>query len=152
MNLIESRKLKQQTLQQLSEASYDPKRLALIHAGVALACSLVLTVINYLLSGGIAGTGGLDGIRTRTILMSAQSVLSLVLTVGMPFWEYGFVAAAMGYARKEQVGPRDLTRGFRQFGPLLRLMLLLTAKCWCRKWRRKDMTVISPLLLPWLLP
>ena len=124
MRLIESRKLKQQTMQQLSEASYDPKRLALIHAGIALAFSLVLTVINYLLSSGIAGTGGLDGIRTRSILMSAQSVLSLVLTVGMPFWEYGFVAAAMGYARKEQVSPRDLTRGFRQFGPLLRLMLL----------------------------
>ena len=124
MNLMNSRQLKQQAAQRLSNASYNPRRLALIHAVVILICSLVLTVVDYLLSVQISGTGGLEGIRTRSILQTAQSVLYLALAVGTPFWDFGFVAASMGYARQEEVSPRDLTRGFRWFGPIVRFLLL----------------------------
>lgn len=124
MEILESRQLKRQAQRRLADASYNPSRLALIHTGIALACSLVLTVIHYLLSRQVSGTGGLEGIGTRSVLQSAQSILSLMLSVGMPFWEFGFVAAAMGFARREKVAIRDLTRGFRRFGPILRLLLL----------------------------
>lgn len=121
---LDPRQLKRLSGQRLSSASYDPRRLTLIHTGVALICSLVLTVINYLLSQQVSGTGGLEGIGTRSILQSAQSVLSLIVTVGTPFWNFGFVAAVMGYARKKRVHLQDLTTGFRRFGPILRLLLL----------------------------
>lgn len=124
MEMLEPKLLRQQTAQRLEEASYPPRRLALLHSGVALGCSLVLTVVSYLLSRQISGTGGLGGIGTRTVLQSIQSVLSAALTVGMPFWEFGFIAAVMGYARQEQVGIKDLLTGFHRFGPIVRLMLL----------------------------
>ena len=124
MDNLNSKLLKHQTAQRLEEASYPPRHLALLHSGIALVCSLALTVVTYLLSRQISGTGGLAGIGTRTVLQSIQSVLSTALTVGMPFWEFGFIAAAMGYARQEGVGPKDLLTGFRRFGPILRLLLL----------------------------
>lgn len=124
MEVLNPRQLKQHTAQRLSAASYPPQKLALLHTGIALACSLVLTVVSYLLSDQVASTGGLAGIGMRSVLQSAQSVLSLALTVAMPFWEFGFIAAAMGYARQENVGFKDLCKGFRRFGPLLRLLLL----------------------------
>lgn len=124
MESLDPRQLKQLSVQRLSKASYDPRRLTLIHTGIALACSLVLTVVNYLLSQQVSGTGGLEGIGTRSILQSAQSVLSLIVTVGTPFWNFGFVAAVMGFARRAQVDAKDLTKGFRRFGPILRLLLL----------------------------
>lgn len=124
MEKLDPRQVKTRTGGLLKEASYPPRRLALLHSGIALACSLVLTVISYMLSRQISGTGGLAGIGTRTVLQSIQSVLSTALTVGMPFWEMGFLAAAMGYARQETVAPKDLLTGFRRFGPILRLLLL----------------------------
>lgn len=126
MEKLDPRQVKAQTAGLLKDASYPPRRLALLHSGIALACSLVLTVVSYLLSRQISGTGGLAGIGTRTVLQSIQSVLSTALTVGMPFWEFGFIAAAMGYARQDTVGPKTLLTGFRRFGPIVRLLLLQT--------------------------
>ena len=126
MEMIGSRQLKQKAQKQLSQASYSPRRLALIHAGIALGCSLVLSIINYLLARQVSGTGGLSGIGTRSVLQTAQSVLSLALTVGMPFWEFGFVAAAMRLARQQPAVPGNLTWGFKRFFPLLRMSLLQT--------------------------
>ena len=124
MEILNPRQLKQQTAQRLSAASYPPQKLALLHTGIALGCSLVLTLISYFLNHQVSGTGGLAGIGTRSVLQSIQSILSMGLSVAMPFWEFGFIAAAMGYARQENVGFKDLCKGFRKFGPILRILLL----------------------------
>ena len=124
MEMLDSRQLRAQTARRLQEAAYPPRRLALLHSGIALACSLALTVVSYFLSRQISGTGGLSGIGTRTVLQSVQSVLSTALTVGMPFWEFGFIAAAMGFARQETVGPKTLLTGFRRFRAIVGLLLL----------------------------
>ena len=114
--------IKSKTAQRLNAAGYPPRQLALIHAGIALLGSLVLTIISYFLNRQVASTGGLSGIGMRSVLQSAQSVLSLALTVAMPFWEFGFVMAAMKYARQQAVGISDLTKGFGKIGPILRLI------------------------------
>ena len=114
--------IKSKTAQRLNAAGYPPRQLALIHAGIALLGSLVLTIISYFLNRQVATTGGLSGIGMRTALQSVESVLSLALTVAMPFWEFGFVMAAMKYARQQPVKPMDLTNGFRKVGPILRLI------------------------------
>lgn len=125
--MMDFRLVKQQAAQRLSVASYSPRLLVLWHTGIALACNLVLTVISYLLSRQVSGTGGLSGMGTRAVLQSVQSILSIVLTVAMPFWEFGFVAAVLNLARKQYADPRDLTAGFRKLGPVARLLLLQTA-------------------------
>lgn len=124
MNRLSPLEIKNAGNRRLNAATYPPRKLALIHTGVALLGSLVLTVISYLLDQQVASTGGLGGIGMRSVLQSIESVLSMVLTVAMPFWEFGFVIAAMGYARQEQVTPRTLLQGFRKFRPILRLLVL----------------------------
>ena len=116
--------IRQLTADRLAAATYPPRRLALVHTGISLAGSLILMILTYLLSRQVADTGGLAGIGTRAALQSAQSVLSIALTVATPFWEFGFLAVAMGLGRGQSVGLRDLTRGFQRFGPVLRLILL----------------------------
>ena len=124
MEIRDNRALKEYTGQVLADAAYSPKRLALIHTAVSLAATLVLAVISFILSRQIGGTGGLAGLGTRSILETVQTVLQLASTLLLPFWEVGFLYAAIRMARKEDNSPRTLAEGFRRFGAVLRLMLL----------------------------
>ena len=124
MNIQDRQGLKARAAAALSEASYSPGKLALIHTGAAAALSLLLTVLNYVLTDQIGGTGGLSGMGLRSVLSTAQTMLSIVSMAVMPFWELGFVYAALRMARKEQTAPENLLQGFRRFGPMLRLTLL----------------------------
>lgn len=108
----------------LKQSSYCPRKLALLHSGVALGVSLLATVLNLILSRQIDATGGLSGIGLRSVLTTAQSVLELVGTLALPFWEMGIFAAACLWASGETAGPQILTQGFRRFGTVLRLRLL----------------------------
>lgn len=124
MDIRNAKELKAAAGQALSRASFDPKKLALIHTGAALALSLVLTVLNYFLTRGIDDTGGLAGMGTRSILSTAQAMLSIGNALVLPFWEVGFIAAAISMARQQPATPDTLLSGFRRFGPVLRLWLL----------------------------
>lgn len=124
MDIRDRNGLKASAEQALSQATYHPQKLALIHAGAALALSLVLTVLNFILSRQIDSTGGLSGMGLRSVLSTAQSVLSIANVLILPFWEMGFVAAAISMARREPATPGTLLSGFRRFGPVLRLNLL----------------------------
>ncbi len=108
----------------VSAASYSPRKLALIHTGVVAVVGLLVAVLNYLLNIGIGSTAGLSGIGTRTALETAQTVLQLISTVLTPFWAIGFIAAALQYANRGNPTPHTLLTGFRCWGPVLRLLLL----------------------------
>ena len=89
-----------------------------------MALSVVLTVLNFILSEQISGTGGLSGMGVRSVLSTAQMMLSIISMTLMPFWELGFVFAALKLSRRQNAEPQDLLQGFRRFGPALRLSLL----------------------------
>lgn len=108
----------------LQRAAYDPKKLVLLHTAVAAGSLFLVNIINYLLSLQIAQTGGLGGIGLRSVLTTVQSVLELVITIALPFWEMGLVFAALQWAKGESSVPADLLGGFRRFGAILRLRLL----------------------------
>lgn len=127
MTIHDRKDLKQTAASRLSEAGFDPRLLILIHTGVSVGATLLVSVINYILQQQINGTGGLSGIGLRSILATAQSALQLACVVLLPFWEIGMLYAAMGIARKRSAEPADLTAGFRRFGPVLRLNLLRSA-------------------------
>ena len=116
--------LKHSAAQALSGATYPPGRLALLHTGAALLMSCLTTLVSFLLTRQIDATSGLSGLGTRTVLMMAQTLLTVAAVAVLPFWEYGFLRAAIGYSRREQVTPATLLTGFRRFGPVLRLILL----------------------------
>ena len=122
---IQNRKgLREQANAAISASSYSPKKLALVHTGAAVALSAVLTVLNYILSNQIGGTGGLSGLGLRTVLSTAQMMLSIISLAVAPFWELGFLYASVRIARREDVGINHLLQGFRRFVPALRLTLL----------------------------
>lgn len=108
----------------VSASSYDPKKLAAIHAGIAAGASLLITLLTYFLDSGIGNTGGLSGIGSRAALQTAQSVLQLLVSVLSPFWAMGFIAAALNLSRRRHADPHTLTKGLRRWGPALRLLLL----------------------------
>ncbi len=126
MSLLNAKQLKQAAARSLGAAAYPPKKLALIHGGIIAAALLIVSLLDLLLSQQIGTTGGLSGMGTRAILSTAQSALSMGLSIALPFWEMGFMYACLQFARCEEAGLPSLTEGFRRFGPLLRLMLLET--------------------------
>lgn len=108
----------------LRSARYDPKRMILIHTGVFLLVSALLTLVNFLLEQQIAGTGGLTGVSTRSLLTTIQTVLQLAQSIALPFWEIGYTYYILRLSRKQDTAPADLCQGFRRFGPVLRLKLM----------------------------
>lgn len=127
MFIPSSQEVKSAARSALNHAFYDPKKLALIYAGVAVGFDLLITVINYILSRQIASFGGIAGLGARGIFSTLQTLLPIVSMLFVPLWEIGMLRAGMGFMRDEPVSPSTLTAGFRRFGPVLRLLLLRTA-------------------------
>lgn len=111
----------------LRAASYNPRRLVLIHSGAALGFSLLLTVINFIIAQGIGSAGGLSGIGTRAVLGTIQTVLQYLSMLLLPFWQIGFAAAALAMARKQPFGPQTLLKGFSRIFPVIGLLVAQSA-------------------------
>lgn len=124
MDLHDRRALKAAARNSLAAAPYDPRKLILIHTGISVGLSLLCTIIDYVLNLQIQNTGGLGGLGTRSILSTARSVLQVIVSLGLPFWEAGYCFATIRIARGQEANPASLLEGFRRFGPLLRAMLL----------------------------
>ncbi len=100
--------------------------LTLMHTAIALGASLLVTVISFLLSRQLNNTGGLAGIGSRSLLTTAQTVLTTGITLLLPFWNLGYTYTALGFSRGEPGNPADLAEGFRRFRPAFRMLLLRT--------------------------
>lgn len=105
-------------------SQYSTRKMVMIHSGVTIGLGLLVSLLGYFLDLGIAQTGGLGGIGTRTILETIQSVLEIGHALLLPFWAIGYVYVVLQWNGNGQPGPRDLLQGFRRFGPVLRLQFL----------------------------
>lgn len=108
----------------LAAASINPKKLALLYAGVAVLVSLVLTLADYLLGNAIADTGGIMAMGNRATLRTVQAGFMIAGAVALPLWNLGFIAAALGISRRERVTSGTMLEGFRRFWPILRMYIL----------------------------
>lgn len=124
---MDIRQLKATAGERLAAARYDAKKLALLFTGLSIGLSLLMTLLNFVLSRQMDGTGGLAGIGTRTLLSGIQMMAMLGGTLVMPFWNLGYTRAALDTARDGSAEPRTLLAGFRLFLPALRLFLLQAA-------------------------
>ncbi len=124
MNGQNSRQLKQRAADALSRSFTDPRKLFFLHISVSMAASVLLAVLGYFLNLGIAQTGGISGIATRSALKTAQTILEGVVSFALPFWQMGLMFAALRLSRQEQAPTGCLLEGFRQLGPVFRLNLL----------------------------
>lgn len=140
--------LKRRSAQILSTDGGNLRRLTLIHTGITLGISAVVTVISFLLSRQIETTGGLSGIGTRTVLSFAQTLLTVLVSLLLPFWDIGYQRAALLTVRGMHPTGYDLPEGFRRFMPVMRLFLLrlalITAVCFACLQAASILFMMSP--------
>ena len=111
--------LHKEAKRRLAAVSVSPKKAALIHTAIALGCSLLLSIITYLLELWIDTTGGLQGIGTRNILISAQTFLTLAVSIALPIWQMGIFYTALKWTKEESVNFSHIAQGFRRFSPAI---------------------------------
>lgn len=102
----------------------NQKTLALIYAGGLVGSALLLTVLDYILSEMIEGTGGLRNMGTRTILSSLQTMLPILQSLALLGWNAGYTMVVLNLIRGRYSDHRTLVSGFNLFFPMLRAMLL----------------------------
>ncbi len=116
--------LRTQAHNALGRQADTAKRLVMIHSGVVIGLGLVLSVLSYLLDMGIQDTGGLGGIGTRAVLETLQTVLGFANLVLLPFWTMGYTRTILSVGQGKPVDTHSLLWGFRNWGVVLRSMLL----------------------------
>lgn len=145
-------KLKDRSARSLSDAYFSPKKLVAISAGVPLALSLVLLLVDWLLNRQIGTTGGLGGMDKRAILSTVQSALRLAQVAVLPFWSMGYVFAMLCMAKDEDPEPRTLLQGFRNWAPVLRLIMLQASLILAISFSSVQIGIVLFLLTPWAAP
>ena len=123
MTIHDSRSLRGSAREILANTPNE-KRLVFFWSALSAGLGLLTGLLSHILNSGIAGTGGLSGIGLRSILSTAQQLLSTFLSIALPFWALGYQRVMLQFARRERATKETLLFGFRRFGPGLRLMLL----------------------------
>lgn len=116
MAVLNGKNLRYTALQRLSETNSSPRKLVLIHTGLVVLLNLVVNGLSLYLSNQIGETGGLSGLGMRSILETAQTLLSYFSYLFVPFWTAGFLHAMIRLSRGQEAGTGDLMLGFRRFG------------------------------------
>ena len=126
MKLDDRRGLKAAARAAMAAADYSPRKLILIHTGITVLASLLLYLVTGYMQAQIEQTGGLGGAPIRVMLSTAVSVLQMLFNLVLPFWQIGFLYAAMQIVRGKSAGPDSLREGFRQAWSVLKTQLLLS--------------------------
>ena len=108
----------------LSQVSYSPGKLMLIHEGVVLAVTLLLTALTFYINEQTANMGGLSAMGQQAVWSTVQAVLELAVLIFLPLWQIGLVYVGLKWVRGENAAPGDLLQGLRRWGPAIRLRLL----------------------------
>lgn len=119
-----TRKLKKAAQEAMEQAAYPPNRLILLYAGISAALLLLFSAIDFLLQMQIEQTGGLGGIGLRSVLSTISTILTQGINLAMPFFTIGYLSASLQMARCQSFSGSTLLDGFRNIGPVFRLMLL----------------------------
>ena len=120
---LSSARLKAQSAAYLQQEGPRLTKLVLIYTGLSVVLSLAVNGLNLFLNQQIGTTGGLGGLGMRSVLQTAQTLLSYFNTLYVPFWYAGFLFATIRAARNQSPEPRDLLQGFRHFGSILSFFL-----------------------------
>ena len=124
MDIKNSRSLKAAARSSLKNARCDARRLLLIHIGITLGLSAVLSLLDYIVQTQIGNASGLSNLGLRSMLETAQTLLRIAHSVALPFWQMGYLFLTLKLSREESASAGTLLEGFRRFGPIIRYQLL----------------------------
>jgi len=124
MDLSDRKGWKAAARESLATASYDPKKLILIHTGAVALLSVITTLGGYILSQQLNSATGIGGLGTKSVLQTVEILLQFLPMLVLPFWQIGYVGTTVQIARRKPVSHESLWSGFVHFLPVLRLYLL----------------------------
>lgn len=124
MDIKNPRSLKTAAKTTLENARCDANRLLIIHIGITLGLSALLSLLDYAVEQGIGSSSGLSNLGLRSILETAQTLLRIAHSIALPFWQMGYLFLTLKLAREETASASTLLEGFRRFGPIIRYQLL----------------------------
>lgn len=115
MDIRNIRQLKEAARQRLDEFP-NHKRIVLIYSGIALGLTVLVSIVNLLLSLQISNYGGLSNLGMRSILSTIQTILPVFLTLALMPLGLGYLAAMLRIARGQYTSPRPCGWGLTGSG------------------------------------
>lgn len=120
---INPRDLKYQASLRLVGLTCKPQKLVLIHTAVAVAVTMLVSLMNLFLNMQVAQTGGLEGMQAKALWETTRSLAETAQTFLLPFWNVGIFYVVLRFARGKEAEKRDLGAGFTKFTKVLPMLL-----------------------------
>ena len=110
MSIPSAKYLKKKASNRLQSGN-DPKKVVLVYAGIVALSSLVVTVVQDLLDSQISQTGGIQNIGTRSMLTTADTVLTIAQLLLVMCLTLGYTGTMLRIARGQYASPNSLKAG-----------------------------------------
>ena len=148
MSIPSAKYLKKKASNRLQSGN-DPKKVVLVYAGIVALSSLVVTVVQDLLDSQISQTGGIQNIGTRSMLTTADTVLTIAQLLLVMCLTLGYTGSMLGIARGQYASPNRLKAGGERIWVLLRTrllqMLIMTAAAFALCFLVVNVCLLTPL-------
>lgn len=148
MSIPSAKYLKKKASNRLQSGN-DPKKVVLVYAGIVALSSLVVTVVQDLLDSQISKTGGIQNIGTRSMLTTADTVLTIAQLLLVMCLTLGYTGSMLRIARGQYASPNSLKAGGERIWVLLRTrllqMLIMTAAAFALCFLVVNVCLLTPL-------
>lgn len=148
MSIPSAKYLKKKASNRLQSGN-DPKKVVLVYAGIVALSSLVVTVVQDLLDSQISQTGGIQNIGTRSMLTTADTVLTIAQLLLVMCLTLGYTGSMLRIARGQYASPNSLKVGGERIWVLLRTrllqMLIMTAAAFALCFLVINVCLLTPL-------
>lgn len=148
MSIPSAKYLKKKASNRLQSGN-DPKKVVLVYAGIVALSSLVVTVVQDLLDSQISQTGGIQNIGTRSMLTTADTVLTIAQLLLVMCLTLGYTGSMLRIARGQYASPNSLNAGGERIWVLLRTrllqMLIMTAAAFALCFLVVNVCLLTPL-------
>lgn len=148
MSIPSAKYLKKKASNRLQSGN-DPKKVVLVYAGIVALSSLVVTVVQDLLDSRISQTGGIQNIGTRSMLTTADTVLTIAQLLLVMCLTLGYTGSMLRIARGQYASPNSLKAGGERIWVLLRTrllqMLIMTAAAFALCFLVMNVCLLTPL-------
>lgn len=148
MSIPSAKYLKKKASNRLQSGN-DPKKVVLVYAGIVALSSLVVTVVQDLLDSQISQTGGIQNIGTRSMLTTADTVLTIAQLLLVMCLTLGYTGSMLRIARGQYASPNGLKAGGERIWVLLRTrllqMLIMTAAAFALCFLVVNVCLLTPL-------
>lgn len=148
MSIPSAKYLKEKASNRLQSGN-DPKKVVLVYAGIVALSSLVVTVVQDLLDSQISQTGGIQNIGTRSMLTTADTVLTIAQLLLVMCLTLGYTGSMLRIARGQYASPNSLKAGGERIWVLLRTrllqMLIMTAAAFALCFLVVNVCLLTPL-------